>query len=265
MRKNKLLLGLLATATLASLSGCAFDSGKANESTEQSSETSKSADSSKADEKSSEKSKDTSESEKKNTSSEEQANGKARISVQNGADHSSSDDKIQLNGEKLPRQNGFPTPSGPATFTRSELTPSPKGWIQYGELSGGRATAANAVIVKSMIGTGTVADPSLKPAGFISGQPPYGHARGHLIGRQLGGSGRTLKNLVTLYQNPVNTPYMTKYENIVRTAAEEGEQVRYRVTPTYKRGREMPATIIMEARTINSDKLNFKVVIPNER
>lgn len=246
MKKDNLLKGLLLTTTLLTLSGCGT-SGKANEE--------KGSSSSKTEQ--------TSESvTKENTST----SSTEKTTTTNSSEKSDeSDNKISLGGEKTPRDNNFPTPSGPATFTRTELTPSSTGWIRYGALSGGRATAANAVIVKSMIGTGTTADPNLRPAGFISGQAPYGHARGHLIGRQLGGSGRTMQNLVTLYQNPVNTPYMTRYENIVRNAAESGNQVRYRVTPNYKRGQEMPASVTMEARTIGNNTVNFKVVIPNER
>lgn len=244
MKKKILVGGLITAATVLTLSGY----GLAQKANEQSTE----ASSQKVEQSASQK------------KTSEQSAVKTVESTK--ASQSTNDDaKISLGGEKLPREKGFPEPSGPATFTRAELTPSPKGWIEYGPLSQGRATKANAVIVKSMIGTGTVADPSLRPAGFISGQAPYGHARGHLIGRQLGGSGRTMQNLVTLYQNPVNTPYMTKYENIVRRAAEEGNQVRYRTVPNYKKGQEMPVSVTMEARTINDNSVNFKVVIPNER
>lgn len=240
MKKKILVGGLITAATVVTLSGY----GLAQNANEQSTETS----SQKVEQSSSQK------------KASEQSTESTKVSQT-----ANDDAKLSLGGEKLPREKGFPEPSGPATFTRAELAPSPKGWIEYGPLSQGRATGANAVIVKSMIGTGTVADPSLRPAGFISGQAPYGHARGHLIGRQLGGSGKTMKNLVTLYHNPVNTPYMTRYENIVRRAAEQGSQVRYRAVPNYKSGQEMPVSVTMEARTINSDSVNFKVVIPNER
>jgi DNA-entry nuclease len=55
-----------------------------------------------------------------------------------------------------------------------------------------------------MIGTGTSARHSIKPAGF--GGQKSGHARGHLLGNQLGGSGDDVRNLVTIYQNPVPNP-----------------------------------------------------------
>ena len=157
-----------------------------------------------------------------------------------------------------------PQKRGPATFTKKEMRYHFTGWIRYGSLDYlGRATAANALITKRMIGTGTSANQELRPKGFISGK--QGHSRGHLIGKQLGGSGNTMKNLVTLYQNPVNTPYMTKYENEVREVVESGNPVRYRVTPVYTKNRLMPKSVIIEAKTIKNNRLNYKVVIPNER
>lgn len=74
-----------------------------------------------------------------------------------------------------------------------------------------------------------------------------------------------MRNLVTLYQNPVNTPYMTKYENQVRDVAEEGYKVRYRVTPIYAKGQAMPVSIKMEAKTLDSNRLNYTVTILNQK
>lgn len=167
-------------------------------------------------------------------------------------------DNVQNNNPSIPQ------PDGKATFTTQELHRSRRGWIRYGRLdSQGRATAANALITKNMIGKGSSANPNIRPAGFISGKA--GHSRGHLIGRQLGGSGNTMRNLVTLYQNPVNTPYMTKYENEVRDVVESGNPVRYRVTPVYKRGKKMPESVVIEAKTLYNNKLNYKVTIPNKQ
>ncbi len=158
---------------------------------------------------------------------------------------------------------GCPNPSGPAQFTKAELKSSRRGWIKYGRLDAkGRATTANALITKNMIGKGSSANPNIRPAGFKSGK--CNHARGHLIGRQLGGSGDTMKNLVTLYQNPVNTPYMTRYENEIRDVVESGTPVRYRVTPIYKAGQAMPVSIKMEAKSLNNRRIDYTVTIPNK-
>lgn len=58
-------------------------------------------------------------------------------------------------------------------------------------------------------------------------------ARGHLLGAQLAGSGDVVENLVTLEQNPANTPIMTGFENLVRGAVEGGQTVNYSSTPIY--------------------------------
>ena len=162
--------------------------------------------------------------------------------------------------------NPGPIEHGDASFTKEELRDNKKGWIHYGELDNlGRPTAANALITPKMIGTGSGASQDIRPPGFISGLDPNNHSRGHLIGKQLGGTGEDLKNLVTLYQNPVNTPYMTKYENMVRKAADEGETIRYRVTPIYEGEIGMPTAVLMEGKSLHSDTVNFNVTIENKK
>ncbi len=107
------------------------------------------------------------------------------------------------------------------------------GSVKYGELDSlGRATGVEAVITQDMIGTGSPAKSSIKPAGF--GGQAQGYARGHLLGNQLGGSGSDPRNLTTIYQNPVNHPVMSSVEASVRKAVEGGQVVNYNVTPIYK-------------------------------
>lgn len=80
---------------------------------------------------------------------------------------------------------------------------SGRGSITYGELDSlGRTTGIEATITLDMIGTGSLAKSSIKPAGF--GGQAQGHARGHLLGNQLGGSGSDPRNLVTIYQTILN-------------------------------------------------------------
>ncbi|MEG0286883.1 MULTISPECIES: DNA/RNA non-specific endonuclease [Vagococcus] len=162
--------------------------------------------------------------------------------------------------------NPGPIENGQSTFTKEELTDSKKGWITYGKLDAlNRPTTANALITPDMIGTGTGASQDIRPPGFISGLDPHNHSRGHLIGKQLGGTGEDLKNLVTLYQNPVNTPFMTKYENMVRKAADEGDTIRYRVAPIYDGDIGMPIAVDMEAKSLHSNKIDFNVRIENKK
>ncbi len=114
---------------------------------------------------------------------------------------------------------------GKANFSKSQLTNQSKGYIVYEEKDNlGRPQGAYGLFKKAMINTGTSANPNVRPPGFISGKSPYLHSRGHLIGRQMGGSGDDPRNLVTLYQQPVNTPYMTKYENEIRAALDAKEE-----------------------------------------
>lgn len=156
---------------------------------------------------------------------------------------------------------------GKATFTKDELNFVKKGWVNYEPLDKqGRATKAEAVINKEMINTGTKANPKVRPPGFKSGLEPYGHSRGHLIGRQFGGSGDDMKNLVTMYQEPVNSPLMTDYENMIRWAVGKGDTVRYRVIPVYDKQEPIPTEILMEAQSIGNGKLiNFNIKILNTK
>lgn len=163
--------------------------------------------------------------------------------------------------------NPGPISHGKATFTAKELDDSAEGWIDYHKLDSlERATGADALLKQSMVGTGTSANASIRPPGFISGKSPYGHSRGHLIGKQFGGSGDDERNLVTLYQTPVNSPYMTKYENQIRAALEKGETVRYRVTPIYSEDNLMCKEVHMEAQSLETNgSVNFNIVIENRK
>ena len=157
-----------------------------------------------------------------------------------------------------------PKESGPSEFTAKELENKDKGWITYQPLDQKkRPTGADALLTKDMIATGSKANKDIKPPGFISGLSPYGHSRGHLIGNQFGGSGNEKKNLVTIYQHPVNSPHMTSYESKVRDVLNRGGVVRYRVTPLYDGNDLMPAAIEIQAKSIKGKSLDFKVVIPN--
>ncbi|MCA5013524.1 MULTISPECIES: DNA/RNA non-specific endonuclease [unclassified Enterococcus] len=163
--------------------------------------------------------------------------------------------------------NPGPKELGPATFSASEMADSKKGWIDYHKLDSlGRATGADALLKPAMVNTGTAANKDVRPPGFISGLDPYNHSRGHLIGRQMGGSGDDARNLTTLYQTPVNTPFMTKYENQIRQALDKGETVRYRVTPIYEGTELLCKEIELEAKGLNKNTtIDFRVSILNEK
>lgn len=128
---------------------------------------------------------------------------------------------------------------------RPPVPPSTPG-TALGELDAlGRTTGAAATITREMLGTGTVASRSIRPAGFLGGGA--NHARGHLISRLLGGSGRDARNLTTLYQNPVNTPVMRSFEQQVANAVRAGQTVRYEVVPIYRGSELVPRGVTLRA------------------
>jgi hypothetical protein len=124
----------------------------------------------------------------------------------------------------------------------------------------GRTTGASATITKSMLNTGTAASRSIKPAGFLGGTA--NHARGHLISRLLGGSGKDPRNLATIYQNPVNTPIMRGFEQQVAGAVRAGETVKYTVTPIYRGTELIPRAFTLRAS--GSGGFNLHVSILNK-
>ena len=120
------------------------------------------------------------------------------------------------------------------------------GWIHYEPLDElGRATGAIAQITRDMLDKGSGASQSIKPPGFLGGSA--GHSRGHLIGKQLGGSGTDRRNLVTLYQNPTNTGDMSKREAEIKNAVQSGETVFLVVRALYNYDELMPYSILMVA------------------
>ncbi|MEU7730182.1 SpvB/TcaC N-terminal domain-containing protein [Streptomyces sp. NPDC040724] len=120
-----------------------------------------------------------------------------------------------------------------------------RGWIRYGGLDKlGRSTGAAAYLTPEMVNTGSHASSWVKPSGFAGEQAE--HVRGHLIGRQLGGTGRDPRNLATLYEY-ANSPVMVKYENAVRAALDAGQSVKYTVVPLYRGSELVPIGVTMRA------------------
>lgn len=135
------------------------------------------------------------------------------------------------------------------------------GSTRYGPLDDlGRPTGVSSSIDSSMIGTGTPANPGIRPPGFTGGMPIGNQARGHLLGNQLGGSGDIPQNLVTLTHNPTNSPVMGGFENQIRAAVENGEVVQLSVTPIYNGANVIPRGIQMEAYGSNGFCLLVRII-----
>jgi hypothetical protein len=114
------------------------------------------------------------------------------------------------------------------------------GAVDYGRVdpATGQRSGVTATITAAMVDAaaedelGSAADPDIRPPGFDR-LPARNRARGHLLGRQLGGSGDLEANLVALYQTRANSPVMRDYESAVADAAQAGETIQYTVRPLY--------------------------------
>jgi len=143
----------------------------------------------------------------------------------------------------------LPSPTNPTTTRRPPGGDGPAnnraaigrlgGTVDYGVDPGtGQRSGIRATITPAMVAAaerdelGSTADQGLRPPGFDR-LPARNRARGHLLGRQLGGSGELAANLVALYQTRANSPVMRDYETAVAEAVQAGETVRYAVRPLY--------------------------------
>jgi hypothetical protein len=122
----------------------------------------------------------------------------------------------------------------------------------------GRSTGAAATITREMLGTGTAASRSIRPAGF--GGQAAGHARGHLIARSLGGSGTDARNLTTLFQRGANSPVMRDFEAQVAGAVRGGQTVRYEVVPIYRGAELVPRGVTLRAAGSGGFRLDVTVL-----
>jgi hypothetical protein len=115
------------------------------------------------------------------------------------------------------------------------------------------------VYLRGPIAPGTRADRNIEPPGFQGGSA--NQSRGHLRGKQLGGSGTDPDNLITITQTPTNNSHMLREENAVRRAVESGEDVMYSVILEYDGSNPVPSGIRMEAQ--GSRGFSIGMSIPN--
>lgn len=117
--------------------------------------------------------------------------------------------------------------------------------------SRGQPGVGSATVVADVLGTGTDVNQRLKPAGWRGNSTANGkankdvEARGHIIAKQLGGSGSDIRNLMTLTQNPTNSPQMRRFENEVARLARAGNVVELQVTPLYDDAILAPSGVLM--------------------
>ncbi|MFE6176483.1 DNRLRE domain-containing protein [Streptomyces sp. NPDC056464] len=85
--------------------------------------------------------------------------------------------------------------------------------------------------------------------------------RGHLIGKQLGGSGTDLRNLVTLY-NEANSPIMASFENEVAARVKGGETIYYQADANYTGSNPIPDSISLSWTSLTTGQSKV-IKIPN--
>ncbi|MEU7059926.1 LamG-like jellyroll fold domain-containing protein [Streptomyces sp. NPDC046197] len=127
----------------------------------------------------------------------------------------------------------------------------------------GRATGVSATITKSMLRKGTPANKAIDPSGWSGNGSLYNEARGHLLADKLGGSGDLEENLVTLTQDPINTPIMRdEVEKQVADAVDAGETIQYNVRAIYDRAGDV-APIRLEIRAYGNRGFKLERDLPN--
>ncbi|MGW7287761.1 LamG-like jellyroll fold domain-containing protein [Streptomyces sp. NPDC054847] len=163
------------------------------------------------------------------------------------------------------------------------------GWHRYGDLdavNGDRATGAYACLDQEFLGRkpGTEVVSSIRPpgydwagryAGYLGLDAPRSINNCHLLGADLSGDGKDLRNLATC-SRAANTHVseangqiehnMYFFEAQVREAVNEGQVVMYTVNPRYDGPRTVPVSFEMRARGVHPDGslgINFDEVVPN--
>ncbi|RSS81480.1 polymorphic toxin-type HINT domain-containing protein [Streptomyces sp. WAC06614] len=116
--------------------------------------------------------------------------------------------------------------------------------VDYGSISNGQRSGIVAIVSPATT-KGTKAVQRIKPPGF--GGEAAGHARGHLLPKALGGSGRIDENLVTTTAKVDNGP-MNDFEMEIADHVFNGKNtILYSSTPKYHPGADKPYAIVIEA------------------
>jgi hypothetical protein len=152
-----------------------------------------------------------------------------------------------------------------------------RSWVYYQPLDGlNRATGVTACLREDaikrtgrgaaasskdtdIVGSDTVRDGRFDPPGYAAGR---GLARGHLLARDLGGSGKELRNLVPQYINP-NSGAQKVFEQRVANAVKGGEKVYYMAIPSYEGSDLIPYQITLYAAGNRGTKMSK--IIPNTK
>jgi DNA/RNA non-specific endonuclease len=144
------------------------------------------------------------------------------------------------------------------------------GAVSYGKVDPrtGQRSGVTATITPAMVAAaerdqlGSEPDGGIRPPGFAQ-LPTRNRARGHLLGRQLGGSGQVSANLIAMYQSRANSPVMRDYETTVADAVQAGETIRYEVRPLYTSPTASRAPYAVRLRATGNRGFRMDVVVAN--
>ena len=141
---------------------------------------------------------------------------------------------------------------------------------EYGKLDNkGRCTACMAMITKKLMPKeerGAIGN--VRPSGWHTVKYPelisdrYLYNRCHIIGFQLTGENDNVNNLMTGTRY-MNMEGMLPFENKVAECVGSGGKVLYRVTPVFDRDNLLASGVLMEAKSIGSEDVQFCVFCYN--
>ncbi|APH04941.1 DNA/RNA non-specific endonuclease [Bacillus weihaiensis] len=157
-----------------------------------------------------------------------------------------------------------------STFSHDELSLEKGSWQTFSHLDSlNRVGVANAMLSKELMPTDERESLYVDPTGWknkkitVDDKTEWLYNRCHLIGFQLTGENNNLKNLMTC-TNSLNNPSMLVYENqIAAYIKDTGHHVRYQVEPIFKNNELVARGVHMQAKSIESDDIDFNVYIFN--
>jgi DNA-entry nuclease len=166
--------------------------------------------------------------------------------------------------------DGGTRPGGDGLAANTRTIRQLGGSIDYGRVDPvtGQRSGITATITPRMVAAaardqiGSEPDQDIRPPGFDQ-LPSRNRSRGHLFGRQLGGSGEVASNLVALYQERANSPVMRDYETMVADAVRDGQTVRYQVRPLYARPADRGAPRAVRLQAVGDHGFRLDVEIAN--
>ena len=136
--------------------------------------------------------------------------------------------------------SGPKSESGPLGFQRPSVR-------DRGANAIGQAQGKDMTLTASMLVKGPSANRRVKPPDWQGNGRNFNESRGHLQAKQLGGSGRSISDLVTITQNPTNSSHMFSFENEIMRRVRDGEVMEYFVKPLYREGILPPRSVLMSA------------------